>query len=124
VGEAGTDCTENLVKAELAIAFVLRYGVLVCGACLGLATALAIFGPSGGLGAHPSLTVSGLVAGLAALEPDAIASLGILLLILLPVLRVGMTVVLFLLERDYLYFAISTFVFVVLVFGLIYGKGL
>lgn len=124
MSEAGTDRTENLRTAELAIAFVLRYGVIVCGACLLLAIALSFFGASGTLGTHPSLTISGLAAGLAAFEPDAVASLGILLLILLPVLRVGMTVVLFLLERDYVYFAISTFVFAVLVFGLIYGKGL
>lgn len=56
------------------------------------------------------------------LQPSAVISLGVLLLILLPVLRVALTVILFLRERDWVYVAITSFVLAVLLFGLFTGQ--
>ena len=50
-------------------------------------------------------------------------SLGLLLLIALPIARVGMTVVLFLIEGDFVYLGITLFVFAVLIAGIAIGRG-
>jgi uncharacterized membrane protein len=63
--------------------------------------------------AYPT-TVSDVWAGAVALKPFAVIELGVLLLIATPVFRVAASIVLFLLEQDYLYTAITAAVLAVL----------
>jgi uncharacterized membrane protein len=131
-----------LAKAELAIAYVLRYGVILCAVviALGLSARLLHLVPvherssalvaqlkAADLTAEPAAvprTPSELGTGLKAFDPDAIMSLGLLLLIALPIVRVGMTVVLFLIEGDFVYLGITLFVFAVLIAGITLGRGI
>jgi uncharacterized membrane protein len=55
---------------------------------------------------------------LTALEPAAIAQLGLLTLLATPVARVAVSVVAFALERDRLYAAITTAVLLILLAGI------
>jgi len=57
-------------------------------------------------GADPT-DFSGIAAGLGALRPIAIAQAGLLVLVATPVVRVGVSLVAFALERDRLYAAIT-----------------
>jgi uncharacterized membrane protein len=56
-------------------------------------------------------------------DPSAIISMGLMVLIATPVLRVASTVVYFLLKRDWTYLAVTGFVLLVLVVGLLMGAG-
>lgn len=128
-------------RVDLIIGTVLRYGVLTCAVVIALGLGLGVVRPhkaGATLGEIlPQLTSAGMVDAAGPprsatvyvspgsyADPDVMVSLGIILLILLPVLRVGMTIIIFLLERDRVYVAITTFVFGVLLFGLLFGKAL
>ena len=55
-------------------------------------------------------------------EPYGVITLGLLVLLLTPVLRVAVTIVAFLLERDWLYTAITAAVLCLLLAGIALGK--
>jgi uncharacterized membrane protein len=63
-------------------------------------------------------TPSGVMHGIAALNPECIIMLGLLVLIATPVARVVMCIVGFLFEGDRLYVAISTIVLAILLYSL------
>lgn len=56
-------------------------------------------------------------------DPSGIISVGLMVLIATPVLRVASTVAYFLLKRDWTYLAVTGFVLLVLVVGLLVGAG-
>ena len=60
--------------------------------------------------------------GLLMAKPDAIILFGLFLLILTPIFRVGVSIILFFKEKDNLYVIITSFVFIILLLGLILGK--
>ncbi|GEM_PF-907055 len=96
-----TNRNAKLDQAELFLGHFLRWGVLTCAAIL----------------------IAGLVAGFIA--PDWSASVtraGIVLLIALPIARVAVTLVIFFVQRDFIYVGITAFVLVVLLLGLTLGK--
>ena len=66
-------------------------------------------------------TLYGIVHGLMAVDARSIIQVGLLLLIATPILRVAFTWIAFLLQRDWVYVAITTVVLVLLLFGLISG---
>lgn len=55
-------------------------------------------------------------------EPYGVITLGLLILLLTPVLRVAVSIVAFLIERDWLYTAITTAVLCLLLAGIALGK--
>lgn len=65
-------------------------------------------------------TIDGILSGVTALRPFAVIELGVLLLIATPVLRVAMSVVMFLLEKDYGFVAITFTVLVLLLTSLLW----
>ena len=72
-------------------------------------------------GVAPSLrTFSGIASGARHGDSLAIIQFGLLMLIATPIARVIFSVAAFLLERDYLYVAISTIVLLVLLYSLIW----
>lgn len=116
---------------EIWISYVLRIGVLVSGAVIlvGL-TYFLVRGATGtksttaeellrGGGKTITVTPASIARGAVALDPIAIIQVGVLLLILTPMMRVGMTVLLFGAQRDWAFVAITCIVFGVLVAGLI-----
>ncbi|HEX7101406.1 MAG TPA: DUF1634 domain-containing protein [Nitrolancea sp.] len=117
---------------EIYISYVLRIGVMIAAAIILLGTILFLagIGPSQsnpkhlndviGNGGHsipvsPSSILHGVVSG----NATAIIQLGVLALILTPMTRVAMTAVLFFAQRDRIFVAITSVVFLVLVLGLI-----
>lgn len=133
--------SKSLLQAELAIAYVLRGGVALSGTLIFIGL-LAKFGQGNSDLDHTHQLLSGLMSSgmaneLAAvrsvsefvrsighLTPESVITLGLVVLVALPVVRVAMTVVLFVIERDYVYLAITVFVLAVLVSGIVFGRAL
>jgi uncharacterized membrane protein len=131
---------KELVQAESYIGYVLRYGVITCGLVIGFGVVLSFLRPAesqsfslvlgkvmqgGQVDGNPlPQSISAFAEGLLALNPIAVIAFGLLLLILLPILRVAMTVVLFVMERDLIYLGITLVVLTVLLSSLIFGKSL
>jgi len=116
---------------EIWISYVLRIGVLTAGAVILIGLVLYLVnGPDAG---RPTtldqLTVDGgqpievswhsIVEGLGNFEATSIILLGLLILILTPLTRVAMTFVLFVLQRDRIFVAITGIVLVILILGFI-----
>jgi uncharacterized membrane protein len=72
-------------------------------------------------GAFPTKP-AGDTPGLVSLKPTPSFLTGIFILILTPIFRVGVSVVVFLKEKDYMYVGITAFVFLVLLVSLVLGK--
>lgn len=117
-------------RIDLLVSRVLRVGVLVA-ALIGGTGLILLFvrGPQpgephtlddllslqpGSLATSPSAIVKGLLAG----QPESIMRLGLLVLILTPTLRVALTVVLFLMERDWFLLIAASVVLAILLLGL------
>jgi len=77
-------------------------------------------------GNHPSFpsSLKDVWDGLRDAKPYAFISLGLLILIITPVMRVAVTCIAFLFERDYQYVLITGFVFCVLLVSFLLGKAL
>ena len=137
-----SDGMEPISRMELLISYVLRAGVLLSGSIIFLGILLFALthntgyapilphhladlltfhqavGP-GFFPTAPAAVVHGALAG----KPYAIIGLGMLLLIATPVVRVALSVVFFLVERDWLYMGITMFVLAVLLLSLVTGIG-
>lgn len=116
---------------ELWISHVLRTGVMIAAAVIGFGVLLLLIqGPGPGdpssvaqLDARGSRAISLdpaiIWAGVRDFRAAGVIELGVLLLILTPVTRVGMTAVLFARQHDRIFVVITTVVLVVLVIGLL-----
>ena len=133
---------KSLTRMELVISYVLRSGVLLSATIIlvgilwfaltqdtGYARVLPhhlrdilTFHRHSGPGFFPT-NLQAVVRGAAAGKPYAVIELGMLLLILTPVIRVALSVVFFLSQRDWLYVGITLFVLAVLMISLFSGIG-
>jgi uncharacterized membrane protein len=114
---------------EIWISYVLRIGVLVAGAIILVGLALFVIeGPSGTeptslhqvlAGGALTVHLGGIARGVASFDPIAIIQLGVLALVLTPLMRVAMTVILFVAQREWVFVAITATVLAILVLGLI-----
>lgn len=110
-------------STEIFISKALRIGVVISAAviCTGLLM-LIITGNSG----YPShsfpTSILQIVKGLASLKPYAVILAGLVILIFTPVFRVGISVLTFIKEKDYLYVALTSIVFIILVISFLLGK--
>jgi uncharacterized membrane protein len=72
---------------------------------------------------HPTWhSLSGLASGLAHFRGEAIIMVGLLLLIATPVMRVAVSIVAFVVERDLVFVVVTTFVLAVLILSFVLGK--
>ncbi len=133
---------EPLTWMEMAISYALRAGVLLSAAVIlvgilsfaltqntGYVRVLPnhlrdilTFHQTSGPGFFPT-ALPAILQGAMAGKPYAIIGLGMLLLILTPVVRVALSVLFFLAQRDWLYVGITLFVLAVLTFSLFMGIG-
>lgn len=108
------------------IGWILQGGVLASAAVILFGILLLPFRP-GGLTLQRLQTFphspGAVWAGLIGLHPQAFITLGLLLLIATPVLRVAVSVVAFAIERDRLYVVITLLVLAILIASFILGKG-
>ncbi|HSB70278.1 MAG TPA: DUF1634 domain-containing protein [Candidatus Methylomirabilis sp.] len=136
------DGMEPLTRMELTISYALRGGVLLSAAIIltgilwfaltqdtGYARLLShhlsdllAFHQASGPGFFPTSSKA-VLAGAIGGKPYAIIGLGMLLLIATPVLRVALSVVFFLAQRDCLYTGITLFVLAVLLLSFFTGAG-
>ncbi|HEV8613138.1 MAG TPA: DUF1634 domain-containing protein [Gemmatimonadales bacterium] len=73
-------------------------------------------------GAHAELrSISSVVAGALRLDNKAVVQLGIILLLATPVVRVLLSLVAFILQRDRLYMVITSLVLAILLYSLLLG---
>jgi uncharacterized membrane protein len=134
----GTGNSDIEPKADILLSVLLRVGVLVCAAIIATGWMGNLIRPAEPEAAAipqllrgellPESAVSHSLAqvaqGLAGGTSRAVTLLGLMLLIALPVARVALTTAAFALERDWLYVALSSTVFVMLIAGLLLGRAL
>ncbi|HEX9060137.1 MAG TPA: DUF1634 domain-containing protein [Clostridia bacterium] len=115
--------TKKIEGTEIFISKALRFGVVLSAIVIGLGLMLFfITGNSGYPGSTYPTSLFKIVSGLFLLKPYAVILTGLLLLILTPVFRVGISVIIFLKEKDYLYTVITSIVFIILVISFLLGK--
>jgi uncharacterized membrane protein len=126
---------QHVRDAEWAISTILRTGVFVSVAVIAIGAVISLF-------RHPAFITSAkelhdlkgapdlfphsfgeIVRGVRILHGQALASLGLLLLILTPAARVGASILIFLAHHDRLYTLITTVVFMLLLLSFIVGQG-
>lgn len=114
---------KEIEDLELVISKVIKYGVLASAAItlIGLVMFL-VTGNSGYPGSYYPTNLSAIFQGMVAFKPYAIMMLGLFLLILTPVMRVGVSIILFLKEKDYTFVRITTLVFIILIISFLLGK--
>ncbi len=115
---------EQLIGRLLQIGVMVSAAVVVIGAAMFLVQhgrdpiAFQTFGTTA-----PTLaTLGGIIRGALAFDSASIVQFGLVLLIATPVLRVALTLVAFVLQRDRLYVAITAVVLALLVYGLVWGR--
>ena len=133
-----TNHTNDTLRIELFIARLLRWGVMLSFTIIAIGIGIVIItGQTGFQQIHlddvnslvlyqvkPAFpnSLSSVFYGVVALKPYAIIALGLLILIAIPVMRVAVSVVAFIVERDWLYVAITAFVLVVLLTSFALGE--
>jgi len=119
------DAIEREVGLWLQIGVLLAAGVvLIGGVAYLLRSGGAPFTLHTFMGEPAELrSLGGVASGVAALDSRAIIQLGVVLLIGTPIVRVALTLVGFLRQRDRLYAGITTLVLGLLLFSLLHGTG-
>lgn len=113
----------TLNRTEIVVSQSLRIGVLLSAAVIlvGLIKFLS-FGDSGYPGETYPTHLKDIIIGAWQLKSFSIILTGLVLLILTPISRVGISILVFAKEKDWLYVGISTIVFLVLVCSFTFGK--
>lgn len=114
---------EETQQVEIIISRCLQVGVLLSAIIIFAGLMLFIVtGKSGYPGSTYPTSPLAVFAGAALLKPYAVILLGLFILILTPVFRVGVSTIAFLKEKDYLYVGITLIVFVILIISFLLGK--
>ncbi|SFM08320.1 DUF1634 domain-containing protein [Pelosinus propionicus] len=115
--------SKDINEVEIFVSKSLRFGVLLSGAVILLGLTLFL---SSGEGGYPGSTyptrLRDIFAGAFEMKPFGVILAGLVLLICTPIMRVGISALVFLKERDWLYVGISAVVFFILVSGFFFGK--
>lgn len=114
---------QNTTFATNLIGWVLQGGVLLSAAVIVCGLILLPLHPGGFAGQRLLVfpqTLSEVWAGLRVLRPQAVIMLGLLLLIATPVMRVAVSIIIFLLERDRRYIVITLIVLAILLFSIFF----
>ncbi|MBN9492771.1 DUF1634 domain-containing protein [bacterium] len=133
--EREAEIDRKVRQTELAISVLLRVGVVISIAIIIAGTIVTfishpdyltsadayhrVTGASAGFPTTPAAIYHGLLD----FQGGAIVMIGLYLLILTPVMRVGVSIIAFAHERDRAFVAITAFVFLMLVGSLVLGKG-
>ncbi|ACL76001.1 DUF1634 domain-containing protein [Ruminiclostridium cellulolyticum] len=113
----------KIESSEIFISKILRIGVIASAIVIAAGLILLfITGKSGYPGSSFPTSLGDILTGLVVLKPYAIILTGLLILIITPVFRVGVSIFTFLKEKDYMYVIITTVVFVILIISFLLGK--
>lgn len=114
---------KNSEDVEIIISKCLKTGVLASAAVIGLG--LVLFLVTGNSGypdqSFPTDPVT-IFQGIGALKPFAIILTGLFILILTPVFRVGVSIIVFIKEKDSVYVKITAIVLAILIVSFLLGK--
>ncbi len=118
-------------QVELAIGMLLRVGVIVAatvvlaGGVLYVAQQGAERATYGSFSGEPASLrdIPAIVRSAVSLDGRGLIQAGLLFLIAVPVMRVAVSIVAFLLERDWLYVVVTAIVLTVLLYSLLGGRG-
>lgn len=121
--EESVKAKNGIEEVEIIISRSLQVGVLASAAVtlIGFLMFL-ITGSSGYPGSTYPTNPLLIFQGLASFKPYAIILTGLFILILTPVFRVGVSIIVFLKEKDYLYVKITALVFAILIVSFLLGK--
>lgn len=113
----------KIEEMEIIISNFLRAGVVTSAVIvfIGLLMFL-ITGNSGYSGNYFPTTPSEILKGLILFKSYAIILFGLMILILTPVFRVGVSILVFIREKDFLYVKITSLVFFILIISFLLGK--
>lgn len=113
----------NMEEVEIVISRSLRVGVLLSAAVMLAGLLMFLITGSGGYPGGTFPTEPGaILRGLMTLKPYAVILAGLMLLILTPVFRVGVSIIEFAKERDYRYVVITALVFGILLVSFWLGR--
>lgn len=128
-GSFGAEKPTSLVRqAEIVISNVLRIGVYLSAVVVVIGSLLYfVFGGGGASAGYPH-TLAEIVPALRAGNFQAVITIGLLILLATPIVRVAVSIVAFLLEGDWTYVVITTIVLALLlssvfVLGALFGHG-
>lgn len=108
---------EVIISRSLQIGVILSAAIMLIGFCLFLIT-----GYSGYPGDTFPTNLLVIFYGLVSFKPYAIILTGLFILILTPIFRVGVSIIVFFKEKDFLYVKITALVFAILIVSFLLGK--
>ena len=115
--------SKKLNEAEVFVSQSLRVGVLISATVIFIGLMLFLSGGDSGYPGHSyPTTLKDILLGTWSLKPFAIILTGLVLLIFTPIMRVGVSILVFLKEEDWLYVGISSTVFLILLSSFFFGK--
>ena len=129
----------ELIRTEVMISHVLRYGVLLCLFVIGAGLVGRLFFPSSGVANEavisaltsgqspeyrPPTALAEVWKGVLQFRSDTVIAAGLMLLIALPIFRVAFTTMVFFHERDWAFFVITLIVLSILLSGILLGRAL
>jgi uncharacterized membrane protein len=124
MSQEATTKNGKIEDTEILISKTLRIGVILSAFVIGLGLLMLIItGNSGYPGNSFPTSLIQIIKGLSAFKPYAVILTGLFILILTPVLRVGISIITFIKEKDYLYVIITSIVFLILIISFLLGKG-
>ncbi len=117
------EAVEQLLGNLLRVGVIVAAAVATLGGTLYLVRYGAISADHRNFVGEPAAlrSVSGILAGAAALEPAALIQLGLILLVATPIARVAFSLVAFALQRDVTYVLVTAVVLGILIFSLFVG---
>ena len=111
---------DNAITTLLRIGVLLSVGIIAVGIVIAFVHDPVSFSTSPG--PHFPNTIGEVIAGARHGSGEAVMLAGLLVLIATPVARVALSIVIFVIERDRLYAAITTAVFVILMIAFAVGR--
>jgi uncharacterized membrane protein len=111
---------DTAITMLLRIGVLLSVGIIAVGMVIAFVHEPASFSMS--LGTHFPNTIGEVIAGVRHGSGQAIMMAGLLVLIATPVARVALSIVIFVIERDQIYAAITAAVFVILMIAFAVGR--
>lgn len=112
-----TDELDNIIGRSLQVGVLLSAAIILIGLVLFFAT-----GKSGYPGGTYPTSLDAIFQGIASFKSYAVILLGLFLLILTPVFRVGVSVLVFLKEKDTRFVLITLLVFIILIVSFLLGR--
>lgn len=113
----------KIADTELFISKALRIGVVLSASIIGLGLLMLLLSGDSGYqsGSFPT-SLFQIFQGLVLMKSYAVILTGLVILIFTPVFRVGISIITFVKEKDYLYVVLTSIVFTILVISFLLGK--